>query len=432
MIDLKDLRENPEKYRRGAELKRYDPAAVDAALGADRRRIEAQQEHDSARAQQNAAGKDVGRLQGSEKQAAIARLGELKSRVKAAEERQKEAEAALAAAVLQIPLPPDEDVPVGKDETENVILRYVGEPRSFNFKSRDHIELALGLKIADFEAGVRIAGSRSYVLTGLGAQLHSAVLRLAFDMMTGEHGFTAAVVPSLVREEALVGTGFFPAGRESVYHAGPGTDDLFLAGTGEVGLTAMHIGQTLDESQLPLKYTTVSTCFRREAGTYGKDTAGFYRVHQFDKCEQVVICRNDVEESRRWHAAMLGYSEQVLQRLGLPYRVVQCCTGDLGVKNASMIDIETFMPSRMKGSDATTAYGETHSASRLYDFQARRLNLRYRDGDGKVHFCHTLNNTVVASPRILIPILENYQEADGSVRVPEALRKHMNGVDVIR
>lgn len=432
MIDLKDLRENPDRYRRGAKLKRYDPAAIDAALASDRQRVEAQQEHDNLRSEQNMAGKDVGKLQGDDKQAAISRLGELKARVKAAEERQKQAEAELAAAMLQIPLPPDEDVPAGKDETENVILRYVGEPRQFGFEPKDHIELALALKMADFEAGVRIAGSRSYVLTGLGAQLHTAVLRLALDMMTGEHGFTAAVVPVLVREEALVGTGFFPAGRESVYHAGPGSDDVYLAGTGEVGLTAMHMGQTLEESQLPLKYTTVSTCFRREAGTYGKDTAGFYRVHQFDKCEQVVICRNDVEESRRWHAAMLGYSEQILQKLGLPYRVVQCCTGDLGVKNASMIDVETFMPSRMKGNDPKTAYGETHSASRLYDFQARRLNLRYRDGGGKVHFCHTLNNTVVASPRILIPIIENYQQADGSVRVPEALRAYMNGMDAIR
>ena len=432
MIDLKDLRENPDKYRRGAELKRCDVSAVDAAIEADRRRVEAQQEHDRLRAEQNAAGKDVGKLKADEKQAAIARLGELKTRVKAAEERQRKAEAEMEEAALKIPLPPDEDVPVGKDETENVILRYVGEPRRFDFEPKDHITLAQSLGLADFEAGVRIAGSRSYVLTGSGALLHNAVLRLALDMMTGEHSFSAVAVPVLVREEALIGTGFFPAGRESVYHVGPGTDDLFLAGTGEVGLTAMHLGQTLEESQLPLKYTTISTCFRREAGTYGKDTAGFYRVHQFDKCEQVVICRNDVSESRRWHAAMLGYSEQMLQKLGLPYRVVQCCTGDLGVKNASMIDVETYMPSRMRGGDPATAYGETHSASRLYDFQARRLNLRYRDGEGKVHFCHTLNNTVVASPRILIPILENYQEADGGVRIPEALRPYMNNLDVIR
>lgn len=432
MIDLKDLRQNPDRYRRGAELKGYDAASVDAALDADRRRIQAQQEHDRLRAEQNADGKDLGKLKADEKQAAISRLGELKARVKAAEDRQKLAEAELDAALLKIPLPPDEDVPVGRDETQNVILRYVGEPRRFDFAPKDHIALAESLGLADFEAGVRLAGSRSYVLTGMGALLHTAVLRLALDMMVGEHGFTAVVVPVLVREEALVGTGFLPAGRETVYHVGPGKDDLYLSGTGEVGLTAMHVDQTLEASSLPLKYTTLSTCFRREAGTYGKDTAGLYRVHQFDKCEQVVICRNDVEESKRWHMTMLGYGEQILQRLGLPYRVVQCCTGDLGVKNASMIDMETYMPGRMKDGDPKTAYGETHSASRLYDFQARRLNLRYRDAEGRLQFCHTLNNTVVASPRILIPILENYQNADGSVTIPGALRPYMNGADIIR
>ena len=430
MIDLKDLRQNPDRYRRGATLKRYDPAAIDAALEADRRRVEAQQEHDRLRAKQNTAGKDVGRLAGDEKQAAIARLGDLKARVKTAEERQKQAQRDLDAALLKIPLPPDADVPEGRDETENVILRYVGEPRRFGFKPKDHIALAESLALADFEAGVRLAGTRSYVLKGAGALLHAAVLRMALEMMVGEHGFAAAVIPVLVREEALVGTGFFPAGREAVYHVGPGVDDLFLSGTGEVALTALHTNQTLEEASLPLKYTTISTCFRREAGTYGKDTAGFYRVHQFDKCEQVVICRNDVEESKRWHLAMLSYSEQLLQRLGLPYRVVQCCTGDLGVKNASMIDIESYMPSRQRGEDVKTGYGETHSASRLYDFQARRLNLRYRDAQGNLQYCHTLNNTVVASPRILIPILENYQNEDGTVSVPEALRPYV-GSDVI-
>jgi seryl-tRNA synthetase len=175
----------------------------------------------------------------------------------------------------------------------------------------------------------------------------------------------------------------------------------------------------------------MSTCFRREAGTYGKDTAGLYRVHQFDKCEQVVICRNDIQESRRWHLEMLSYSEEVLKRLNLPYRVIQCCTGDLGVKNASMMDVETWMPSRQNPKDPQSGYGETHSASRLYEFQARRLNLRYKGADGKIRFCHTLNNTVVASPRILIPILENYQNEDGTVTIPEVLRPYMGNREKI-
>ena len=232
----------------------------------------------------------------------------------------------------------------------------------------------------------------------------------------------------------MVGTGFFPAGREQAYHIeeskrGSG-QDVFLTGTGEVGLMGYHADEILDGSQLPLKYATVSTCFRREAGAAGKDTAGLYRIHQFDKVEQVVICKADQAESRRWHQTMIGIVEQLLQQLEIPYRLLQCCTGDLGPKNADMIDIESWMPGRgPEGKDGrpTGAYGETHSASRLYDFQCRRLKLRYKDERGENVFCHSLNNTVLASPRILIPILELYQNADGSVTVPRALVPYMHG-----
>jgi seryl-tRNA synthetase len=427
MIDLKDLRENPDKYRNGAQLKGVD-VDIEQALRLDERRVRQQQEFERLRADQNEASKTIGKLKDpAEKQAAIARVADLKSRVKEAEDRAKAAEAELAPLLLRIPQPPDDDVPPGKDASENVTLYRWGEPRKFDFKPRSHVELGQSLDLFDVEAGVRLAGSRSYFLKGVGAELHQAVLRLALDMMVHEHDFTAMVVPILVREPALVGTGFFPAGRDAVYHVDPGADEVFLTGTGEVGLTAYHMNEVLDEADLPLKYTTISTCFRREAGTYGKDTAGLYRVHQFDKCEQVVICRSDVEESKRWHREMLGYAEQILQRLKLPYRVIQCCTGDIGVKNASMMDVETWMPSRAQPGDSESGYGETHSASRLYEFQSRRLNLRYKGADGKIRFCHTLNNTVVASPRILIPILENYQNADGSVTVPEILRPYLNG-----
>ncbi len=421
MIDLKALRDNPDRFREGARLKNADASAIDRALDADRRRIEAQREHDELKATQNTAGKEIGKLPPAEKAAAVAKLGELKAGVKAADERMKTAAVELADAALLIPLPADDDVPRGKSDAENVVVRTHGEPRTFDFEFKDHITLCKDLGLCDFEAGVKLAGSRSYVLTGMGTVLHNAVLRYALDMMVG-HGFTAATVPVLVREEALIGTGFFPAGREQVYSVE--VDNLHLVGTGEVGLTGLHMNQTLDASKLPLKYTTVSTCFRREAGTYGKDTAGLYRVHQFDKCEQVVICRADEAESRQWHQTMLGYSESLLQALGLPYRVIDVCTGDLGVKNAAMYDIETWMPSR-------DGYGETHSASRLYDYQARRLNLRYRDEDGTTKFCHTLNNTVVANPRILIPILENCQNADGTITIPEVLRPHCGGIETI-
>ena len=365
----------------------------------------------------------------AEKKAAAAQVGALKGRVQAAEEAAKQLGGELNALLLNVPQPADADVPVGRDASENVVAKHWGEKRNFDFKPKSHIELAEKLGIVNFAAGVRQAGSRSYMLVGALAELHQAILRYAVETMTRVNGFRQVSVPVLVREEAMLGTGFFPAGREQAYHVTE--DNLFLTGSAEVGLTALHMGETLDESHLPLKYTAVSTCFRREAGTYGKDTSGLYRVHQFDKVEQVVLCKNDETESRKWHSTMLGYSEALLQALKLPYRVIQCCTGDIGVKNAAMFDIETWMPSRFDGKDDATGYGETHSASRLYDFQARRLNLRYKDKDGKLKFCHTLNNTVVASPRILIPILENYQNADGSVTIPDVLRPYMNGLEAM-
>jgi seryl-tRNA synthetase len=433
MIDLKELRENPEKFRKGAELKQID-VDIDQVLKEDRARNEAQQQFEKVRAEQNRLGKDVAKIKdAAEKQSVLKQLTELKAQKEESEERMKAADALLQPLLLQIPQPPDDDVPVGKDASDNVVLYRWGQPRKFDFTPRSHIELGESLDIIDLPAGARLSGSRSYYLKGAGAMLHQAVLRFAMDFMVREHGFVPMSVPVLVREAALRGTGFFPAGREQTYRIAE--DDLFLTGTAEVGLTAYHMPEKdevrLTEADLPRKYVAISTCFRREAGTYGKDTSGLYRVHQFDKCEQVVICKNDVEESKRWHMEMLSYSEAVLKKLNLAYRVIQCCTGDIGVKNASMMDIETWMPSRVQKGDSDTGYGETHSASRLYEFQARRMNLRYKGADGKIRFCHTLNNTVAASPRILIPILENYQNADGSVTVPEVLRPYMNGLERI-
>lgn len=431
MIDLKDLRENPEKYRKGSALKNIT-VDIEAILKLDAVRLALQQEFERLRAEQNKASGEIGRLKDpAQKKEAIARVGELKGKVKEAEEKAKVAEAELMPLLLRVPQPPDDDVPVGKDAADNVVLRKWGTPRAFDFKPLTHIELGAKHGLMDFERGVKLAGSRSYFMVGLGAQLHNAILRFAMDMMVNENGFTAMNVPVLVREVAMQGTGFFPGGREQAYHVDPGAEEMFLTGTAEVGLTAYHMGETLNEEDLPRKYTAVSTCFRREAGTYGKDTAGLYRVHQFDKCEQVVICANDQAVSRQWHTTMLGYSESLLQKLEIPYRVIQCCTGDIGVKNASMMDIESWMPSRADARNPEAGYGETHSASRLYEFQARRLNLRYKAKDGTVRFCHTLNNTVVASPRVLIPIMENYQNADGSITIPQALRPYMNGLEKI-
>ena len=449
MVDLKDLRENPQKYREAARKKRIT-VDIDSLIEMENKRRALDARRQQITAEKNGIGKQIGQLAGQLKKASgeqqkhlqeemtklQQRPTELKKEEQDLEEQIAQLSPQIADLLLRVPQPPDSDVPEGADASENVLVRREGTPRKFDFKPKSHDELGKSLGIIDVERGVKLAGSRSYFLLGAGAELHNAVLRLALDLMVHEKGFTQMSVPVLVREEAMRGTGFFPAGREQAYRVGEpdetGEDVRFLTGTAEVSLTAFHMNEILDEADLPRKYTAASTCFRREAGTYGKDTAGIYRIHQFDKVEQVVICRNDEAESRRWHVEMLGYAEEVLKRLQLPYRVIQCCTGDLGPKNASMIDIETWMPSREQPGNPDSGYGETHSASRLYDFQARRMNLRYREKDGKtIKFCHTLNNTVVASPRILIPILENYQNADGTVTIPEALRPYMHGKDRI-
>jgi seryl-tRNA synthetase len=465
MIDLKLLRDDPDRFRHGAQLKQI---AVDISgilqLDAEWRAALAEQE--SLRAEQNKLSKEtgpqIGKLKGQLKKASPdeqpalqAQLEELQSRpaalkqqVQQLEERSRAAEQALQQKLLEVPLPPDPEVPEGKSEADNV---QVGDwhPDTFDpaksfaenrgFAPKSHIDLCLKLGMVDFERGVKIAGARSYVLTGDGMRLHQAILRFGFDYMVNEIGFTAMSAPVIVREECMQGTGFFPGGRDQSYHV-PETErgggyDLFLTGTGEVGLMAYHQDEILDEAQLPLRYTTMSTCFRREAGAAGKDTAGLYRIHQFDKVEQVVICKADVEEGKAWHAKMIGYVETLLRKLELPYRLLQCCTGDLGAKNATMIDLECWMPSRGEvDADGVPsgAYGETHSASRLDDFQCRRLNLRYRDADGNKKFCHSLNNTVAASPRLLIPIIEMYQNEDGSITIPEALRPYMGGQERIQ
>ena len=466
MIDLKALRDDPEKFREGARRKQM-AVDIDRLLELDRAKREVQTEQERLKAEQNRLAKEsgprIGQLMGQIKKAE----GEAKAKLEREAEDLRAKPAALKGTIaeldakltaiepelrdllLQIPQPPDEDVPVGTGAEGNVELRswhpeWFDPSRPFEdtrgFKPRTHLELCESLGLVDFERGVKIAGSRSYVLTGMGMRLHQAVLRYAFDFIVERHGFTPMSAPSLVREEPMVGTGFFPAGKEQTYlvdeQSRGGANDLYLAGTGEVGLMAYHMDEILEEADLPLKIATMSPCYRREAGAAGRDTAGLYRIHQFEKVEQVVICRADEAESRAWHKTMIGIVEELLQSLELPYRLLQCCTGDLGVKNADMVDIECWMPGRGEiGGDGrpTGAYGETHSASRLYDFQCRRLNLRYR-GDstgGKTVFCHSLNNTVAASPRVLIPILEMYQQEDGTVRVPEVLRGYLGGAERI-
>jgi seryl-tRNA synthetase len=467
MIDLKALRDDPERYRAGAAKKNRGDVDIDAILKLDEQRRSLSTRADELRSEQKRLAKESGpqigklsgqlkKAEGDERDRLEAQIAELKAKpaslkdeIQSIEEKLQSIEPELRSLLLRVPQPPDADVPVGASADDNVEIRRwspdgwdpgksFAENRGFEAKSHEALCAELGL--VDFERGVKLAGSRSYVLTGMGMRLHQAVLRFAMDFITDEKGFTPMSAPVLVREEAMVGTGFFPGGRDQTYWVeeqsrGSG-QDMYLTGTGEVALMGVYGDEILDEATLPLKLATVSTCFRREAGAAGRDTAGLYRIHQFDKVEQVVICRADEAESRRWHAEMIGIVEELLQRLGLPYRLLQCCTGDLGDKNADMIDIECWMPSRGElRADGTPAgdWGETHSASRLYDFQCRRLNMRYRGDstEGKTVFCHSLNNTVAASPRLLIPLLEMHQQSDGTVAVPEVLRSYMGGAERI-
>ncbi len=436
MIDLKDLRENPDRYRHAAQLKRID-VDIDTLLELDAKRRALDSTRQQLTAEKNSIGKQIAQLAGrlksaspTEKSAVQEEMKNLQSRpteLKAQEQtldaQVAEIDPRLMEILLRCAQPADDDVPVGRDDSENVEIKKWGTVRQFDFSPKDHMTLGSELNLIDVDRGVKLAGSRSYFLIGDGALLHQAVLRLAQDMMM-ERGFIPMTVPVLVREPAMVGTGYFPLGREQSYVMSNEEPAKYLVGTAEVSLTAFHMDETLDGKTLPRKYVGMSPCFRREAGTYGKDTAGLYRIHQFDKVEQVIICKNDIKESKRWHEEILQNAEAILQKLDLPYRIVKVCTGDLGQGQVAKYDIETWMPSRK-------SYGETHSASRFYDFQARRLNLRYRDEEGKVRICHTLNNTVIASPRVLIPILELYQNANGSITIPTALRPYMGNREII-
>jgi seryl-tRNA synthetase len=436
MLDIKYIRENAELVKKAAVDKCID-CDVDRLIEVDRRRRELQVRLDAHRTQVKESGQQVGLLRNpksdwykralaegksdtdikAEADRIQAQLARLKPEIKRLEDEEGPILDEFQRLMLTIPQPPDPVVPIGTDETENVELRKVGEPRRFEFEPKDHVEIGRELGIIDIERGVKLAGTRNYILRGDGTLLHQAVLRFAQDLMV-QRGYAPMVVPVLVKEEVMYGTGYFPTGRDQAYLCE--RDEMSLVGTAEVPLTAYHFDEILKESDLPIKMCATSTCFRREAGAAGKDTYGLFRIHLFDKVEQVIVCRNDLDESKKFHAEILQNAEDVMQALNLPYRVVNVCTGDLGMGQVQKFDIEAWMPSR-------NSYGETHSASRFHEFQARRLKMRYRDGAKKVHYCHTLNNTVIASPRTLIPILELYQNADGTVTIPDVLRPYMAG-----
>ena len=421
MIDIQEIRENPDKYKKAAKDKRFN-VDIEKLLQIDSDLKDQKQRLQDISTEKNQIGKSIPKLSLDEKKSALARLSELKEQETTYNEDIKKLQPQFDEFIQQVAQPPDDDVPLGKDDTENIEIRKEGQIPQFDFEFKDHIQVGLALDIIDIERGVKLAGSRNYFLKGDGALLHWAVLRFAMDYMVGK-GYIPLSVPLLAKDEVMRGTGYFPGSEEQTYQME--RDDLSLVGTAEVPLTAYHMGEILNAEELPKQYVALSSCFRREAGAAGKDTYGLYRIHQFDKVEQVIVCESSPEESKKFHDEILANAEAVMQALELPYRVVNVCTGDLGRGQAKKFDIEAWMPSRKN-------YCETHSASKFYDFQARRMNLRYKDPATKKNFfCHTLNNTVIASPRILIPILELYQTKDGSITIPTALRPYMNGREKI-
>jgi seryl-tRNA synthetase len=372
---------------------------------------------DELRAERNAISAGFKDAKPEEKAALGARAKEAGARASAIEAETAEQEAALKAMMLRLPGIPWEGAPVGPDESSNTVIRTEGTLPNFAFEPLDHVALIEKNDWAELSRIVQVSGSRTYCLKGRLALLETMLMGWALRQVA-DAGFTPITVPSLAKPAAFVGTGHFPGHEEEAY-AVP-ADDLYLAGTGEIALTSLHSGEILDHAALPIRYAGLSPCFRREAGSAGRDVRGLLRVHQFLKVEAYVICEADEAVSAEWHARLLAIAEDLLAKLEIPYQVIETSTGDMGLGKYRMNDIESWVPSLSK-------YRETHSCSTLHDWQARRANLRYRGAEGKVRFVHTLNNTALASPRILVPLLENHQTEDGRVRLPKALQAMMGG-----
>jgi seryl-tRNA synthetase len=428
MIDLEHLRQNVDVYRIAIARKRI-PLDLDCLIAVDTKVRAMRQDLDRLRQERNQLTEQVakgavkatpgnkGGDNNDVKENLIARSREIGEEIATKQALFATSEAEFEQLAALLPGLPCDGVPDGASDDDNVELRRWGEPKTFPFPERDHLELAALHNMVDLEGARLIAGSRAYALKGAGALLELAVLRFALDLVVAR-GMTPVLPPLMVKENAMFGTGYFPLGEENAYELTK--DKLYLTGTSEVGMVAMHIGQTLDFARLPIRYAGMTPCFRREAGSAGRDVKGLYRVHQFQKVEQIVIGPNDQEFSLAEHKALLQNAEDILQLLELPYRVVAVCSGEMGLGQVRKHDIETWMPSRK-------AYGETHSCSSFHDFQARRLGLKYRDQEGRKLYAHTLNNTAIASPRILIALLENHQQQDGCIYIPPALRPYLGG-----
>jgi seryl-tRNA synthetase len=416
MIDIKKLRENSDYFKEGARKKHFE-VDIDSILKLDEARRSIQASVDSRRRELGDKSGVMKSASDAERKTLQAELKDFSRSIKEDEGRMRDIDERRNELLLLVPNPPMDDVPEGKDEIDNVEIRRVGNPPEFSFEPKDHLDLGLQHDLFDVERGAKVSGSRCYFLKNEAVLLENAIMRYALDFLT-ERGFTPFITPLFVREEAMVGTGYFPTGREESYAIE--RDELYLIGTSEVTLVSYHYDEILSENELPLKYLGITTCFRREAGSYGKDVRGLYRVHQFQKAEQVIICRDDWDEMLKIHDEILLNSEQIVQNFGIPYRVVEVCTGEMGMGQVKKHDIECWMPGR-------GGWGETHSCSSFADYQARRSKIRYKKSDGRNAIPYTLNNTAVASPRLIIAIVENFQQEDGSIIIPEVLVPYMNG-----
>jgi seryl-tRNA synthetase len=425
MLDIKFIRENAELVAAGAKKKHID-FDVQKLLEVDDKRKILSQQIEEKRARQNKVSEEVAKAGQSgntaEKDRLIKEMQPLKEEMQKLEEELKGVMIDWQKLMVSVPNIPDVSVPDGDSDADNVEVKQWGTIPKFDFKPKDHIELMETLDLADFETGAKVAGFRGYFLKNEGAELEFALWQLAIDLFRKNHPeYSMMIVPSLVRRETLMGTGYLPQGEDDLYKT---QDSDYLAGTAEVATMSYFSDKALDKKELPKKVFAFSPAFRREAGSYSKDTKGLYRVHEFMKFEQVIICEASHEQSVKYHEELLSNAEELLQALKLPYHVVVNCGADLGLGQVKKYDIETWMPSKDK-------YGETHSCSYFHDFQTRRLNIKYRDETGKLKFAHSLNNTALATPRILIQVLENNQQADGSVTIPEALRPYMGGKEKI-
>lgn len=418
MLDLKFIRENPLLIKEAIELKNVK-LDLDQLLDIDKKLQTLKLQQQELQTERNANAKKIPKASPEERPTLIARGKEIGNQLESIKPQLTTIEEEMQNLLWLIPNIPSPKAPKGKDENDNVEVKKWGEIPHFSFTPKSHIELLTQNDWAEFERIAAVAGSRSYSLKGDMVLLELALHRMALDILKRK-GLTLITVPALVRQEALFGTGHFPTGRDQVYYMPE--DDIYLSGTAEVPLNSLHSHEILDESKLPLRYAGYSPCFRREAGSYGKDVKGLIRVHQFMKVEQYIIAKNDPDETEKLHFELLHTSEEVMQNLEIPYRIVECCTGDMGAGKVRMFDIEGWVPSEQK-------YRETHSCSNLHDWQARRSDLRYRNSAGKVMYCHTLNNTAIATPRILVPLLEVHQNEDGSINIPSALRSYLGGLE---